>query len=703
MSASYHIQPGSKFDFNGLVLTYKRSTEENERPYIFENEVGHPYTFSHDEITRARADSTMRNWTPPSTALVRCGEVVHRARITIASASDAERDNVLRYMAYIDAWLAKPETPRSPRGLQPLIDAVYAQRRMEADSARRFEPPPYSVSRFQQIIRAYLNGGCHADALVPQTKLRGNHRQRLNQTVMDIVYNKTDELYLKPQGTTAAGLHQAIAKVIDDWNRSNPPDRSLLPPSYEAIRRFLDTLCRYTVIFCREGKQEANKFRMIGGGIVTQRANEIWEIDDTRVDLICRSADGKTVIGRPWMVIVIDRHTRMIMSFVLTFSPPDTASALEAVRLAIHNKDWVAKAGLGPKAKWLGEGTPRAIHVDNGGQYNTAAFKAAITLLGIMHCTLPFLKPWWKGTVERLIGTVMRQVFHIVPGTTYSNIFERDKETPPEQVAVSTLAEAQAKLLAWVVNEYQHKHHRGIEASPFAMWNKSFKNERFPMPHTAEQVDTALSLTTSGNIKHGGIVVDKLRYLTAHGLRMEMSPRFASKNEVIVRRDPSDLTAIQFLDPGITDIARADWHVAHICSAHRRRVEGQTLEEYLLGEAVRAKNPDLVERDPDRDETRQLVKDMQKDAATSPRLTDRVRAEGERERILKQTRHRVEREKNTAVGVAEGGDLQARLEAMDRPVPEPEVPPVADEDADEALDALRQGRPRSRTRTRRED
>ena len=704
MSPVYRIERDSKFLFDGLMLTYKRHIHGKKRPYVFEDEDGYPHTLSFRDIRNARHDSTLRNWERPSTAIVRCGEVVHRARVTIASARKTERDDVERYMAYINAWLAKPGTPRSARGLQPLIDAVYAQRRMEADNARRFEPPPFSVSRFQQLIRAYVNGGCHADALVPQTRLRGNHRQRLNQTVMDIVYHKTDELYLTLHGTTAAGLHQAVKEAVKYRNSQHLPEMALLPPSYEAIKRFVDGLCRYTVLFCREGKQVANnEFRMIGGGIVTERANEVWEIDDTRVDLICRSADGRTVIGRPWMIIVIDRHTRIIMSFVLTFSPPDTRSALEAVRLAIHNKDWVSKANLGLRTGWPAEGRPEAIHVDNGKQYNSAAFKAAVTFLGIQHFTLPVLKAWWKGTVERLIGTVMRQVFHVEPGTTFANIFERNDETPPEQVAVVTLAEAQAKLLSWVVNDYQHRHHRGIEATPFAMWNASIEQHPVLMPHTTQQVDAVLSITDSGHIKNGGIVLDGLRYLTAHGLRMEMSPRFASKDEVIVRRDPGNLTAIQFLDAGVADIARGDWHVAEICSAHRRRAEGQTLEEYRLGNALRAKNPDLVERDPEWNETRQLVKDMREDAAASPRLTDRRRAEGERERVLKQSKHRVERERNTAAGIAEGGDLQARLEAMDSPASPIDMPPAADQDADQALDALRKGRPRSRTRTRRED
>ena len=184
---------------------------------------------------------------------------------------------------------------------------------------------------------------------------------------------------------------------------------------------------------------------------------------------------------------------------------------------------------------------------------------------------------------------------------------------------------------------------------------------------------------------------------------MEMSSRSTLKNEVIVRRNPGDLTVIEFLDAGITHIARADWHKAYIRPEDRPRVEGRTFEEFRLARVLRAKNSELADRDPDWDETHKMAEDMQDYAAASPRLTNRVRAEGERERILKQNEHRFKRESDTAAGVDEGDDLQARLEAMDPPVSEPEVPPVADQDADEALDALRQGRRRSRTRTRQED
>ena len=73
MSPVYRIEPSMKFLFKGVVITFKSKTEGQDRPYIFEGEDGHPLTLSYDEIGRARADNTMRDWTPPSTALVRCG------------------------------------------------------------------------------------------------------------------------------------------------------------------------------------------------------------------------------------------------------------------------------------------------------------------------------------------------------------------------------------------------------------------------------------------------------------------------------------------------------------------------------------------------------------------------------------------------------------------------------------------------------
>ncbi len=696
----FQIHANRKFLMDGQTLTFRRYVRGKEQPYVFEDEDRFPLTFSHEELAEARDMNRLRDWTAPSPAIVRADSIIQRAPITFSSATEMERLTAERNQDYVNAWLAKPGTPKSVRGLAPIIEAVHARRAVMAEQQRCFEPPPLSVSRLQQLIRRYQMAGEVADALVPQVRLRGNHRQRLSQTVMDIIQDKIDDVYLVRNGQNVAGLHRIVVDEIERGNLRNRSGSPLMKPSYQAVRRVVGGLCPYTITFCREGEQAANaRFRQVGSGIVTERANEVWEIDDTRVDLICLHEDGKTVIGRPWMTVVIDRHTRMIMSFVLTFSPPDTESALEAMRLAIHRKERLALGGPDLRSDWPAEGRPDAVHVDNGKQYNSAAFKRGVTRLGIQHNTLPVLKAWYKGTVERLIGTVMRQVFHLVPGTTHSNIFDRDREAPPEQVAVATLADAKAKLLAWVVNEYQHRPHRGIGSTPYKMWKESLQKHPLRMPHAREQIDVALSVTAARTIRNGGIEVDGLRYLTAHGLRLEMAPGRGGEREVVVRRNPGDLTVIQFLDAGVGDPTREVWHDAHICAAHKPRVVGRTLDEYRLAKQLRANSPDLSNDDLDWNRTYEMVGADLQDEASSHRLGDRVRAEGKRERIIQQAERRTTTERNAGT-IEEGDDLQARLDATEQFLPADDrgaVPLVASEGL--SPDHFRRGRaPRSRRR-----
>ena len=96
-----------------------------------------------------------------------------------------------------------------------------------------------------------------------------------------------------------------------------------------------------------------------------------------------------------------------------------------------------------------------------------------------------------KGTVERLIGTLMRSVFHLVPGTTYSGIYERDEERPPDTVAESTIEELRRKLLDWIVNEYQYRHHKGIDDIPLHLWKESVAKDQQRLIPPREIIEAA--------------------------------------------------------------------------------------------------------------------------------------------------------------------------------------------------------------------
>ncbi|WP_338661248.1 transposase family protein [Pararoseomonas sp. SCSIO 73927] len=665
MTPSVTILPGQMFVYGGATIAFRYRAKDADRSYVFEDENRIPYALPPDEVILARAEDRLRDWSGVSVATVGGDRQIRRARVTYDSATEKERFLVERAHEYVMEWVNNQHVPRTDKELKKLCEVVHARRvEKAAKDKRKFaEPLCMSGSRLRQLIRIWKMGGEKADAIVTQQRFRGNYRTRLSATVTEIMWQVTDAIFLKLNGVSIAKLHRAIGKEIEKKNADLAPEARHAEPSYEAVNAHVKRICAYTLVFCREGKTVADeRFRLDQGGWLTTHANEIWEIDDTRVDLICLGKDGKTVIGRPWLTFVIDRHTRMIMSYVLTFSPPDTETALEAVRLAMLPKKFFSGREPGLGKFWPAQGRPDEIHVDQGKPYNSKGFKASMMRLGIPHHTLPRLKAWYKGTVERVFGTAMREVFHLVAGSTRSNFYDRDAdEIAPELVAEATLEEAEIKLLGWLLNEYMRRPHRGIQDTPLNMWERSMKDHDQRMPLTRADIINATSLSVGRRIRRGGIVVDELRYLTPHGLRMEMKATSPSDREVVVRRDPGDLTTISFLDARVTELSEERWHVATICPEHRPRVEGLTLLEYRLARALRRQNPDaFANDDPEWTSAREAARQTLEDDAASPKLTDRVRAEGRLEKKVKQAEYTVARLNEVAEGPT-GDDLQSTL------------------------------------------
>ena len=686
MTPSIAIPTGQRFLYEGKKIVFRYRAKNAERSYVFEDENRLPYALSPEEVILARTDNRLCDWVGVSIATIRSDRQICRARVTYSSGTEYERFLTDRTNEYIMEWVRNPKTPRTDRALQPLCDVVHARRVSRAwrSELKIAEPPCLSGSRLRQLIHTWKMGGEKADAIVTQHRFRGNYRTRLSETVTEIMWEQTDAVFLKLHGVSVAKLHRKIGEQIREKNKEAGGGVEVLPPSYEAVARHVKGICTYTVVFCREGEAAAaERFRLDQGGWLTTHANEVWEIDDTRIDLICVSKDGKTVIGRPWLTFVIDRHTRMIMSFVMTFSPPDTETALEAVRLAMLPKNFFSAREPGLAKHWPAQGRPDEIHVDNGKAYNSKAFSQAMTRLGVRHETMPLLKAWFKGTVERVLGTAMREVFHLMAGTTYARFYDRDAgEIAPELVAEATLEEAEIKLLAWLLNEYLRRVHRGIGDTPLRAWASSMREHDQRMPPTLEDINIATSMSVGRKVRRGGIVVDGLRYLTPHGLRMEMMSKSQRDREVIVRRSPGDLTTILFLDARVTDVSEERWYPATICPEHHPRVEGLTLVEYRLARALRRQNPEVFEsEDPNWVSTREAVRQNIDDDADSKRLTDRVRAEGRRERIVSQAEHTVTRLNQVAGGPSDN-DLQAVLDAssaQDAPsVPDTMAPAPSD-------------------------
>lgn len=136
-----------------------------------------------------------------------------------------------------------------------------------------------------------------------------------------------------------------------------------------------------------------NKYKSAAGSFSENltRPNQKWEVDSTVGDLML--ADGK----RHNIIAVIDVFTRRRLFLVARTSTANGIMSL--LRRAI---------GL-----W---GVPETLKSDNGQDYVSQVLETALLGLGIEHLLCQPFTPMEKPHVERAIGSLMDQLFELLPG-----------------------------------------------------------------------------------------------------------------------------------------------------------------------------------------------------------------------------------------------------------------------------------------------
>lgn len=81
---------------------------------------------------------------------------------------------------------------------------------------------------------------------------------------------------------------------------------------------------------------------------------EVIQIDHTPVDVIVVDQAHRRPIGRPYLTVAIDVHTRIVTGFLLSLEPPQATSVALCVAHAVLPKDdWLAKWRV--DASWPGK------------------------------------------------------------------------------------------------------------------------------------------------------------------------------------------------------------------------------------------------------------------------------------------------------------------------------------------------------------
>jgi len=435
--------------------------------------------------------------------------------------------------------LAVVDLPNSREYLEPAIRRVWERLKQPA------KPPGYvSVFRWKSRFQA---AGNDIYALVSGSERRGNRAHRYCDDVTAIIQDAIESTYLtRERRTVQDTLDRAIALVRKE-NELRPTGAQLPSPTRRLVSRAIEALPAFDKFAARYGHQAAIKrFRSVQAHRTTALPLERAEIDHTLLDMMVIDDTSGLPLGRPWVTACIDDYTRCLLGISISFEPPSHLTVAHCLKDAFLPKISLRERYPSIKNTWEAHGVMRELVVDNGVEFHSKSLEAACLSLGIEIHYSARKTPWFKGKIERFLGTLNAGVAHGNPGTTFRNIFDKDDYDPSKHVVVR-LAVLQEIVRRWVADVYHQRPHRSLDASPAVMWDSSIRPEDIQLPDDPARLDAILGRSEQRKLTHKGVELDGLLYNSPE--LTDLRRKHGDRLDVEVRVNDMDLATIIVLSP----------------------------------------------------------------------------------------------------------------------------------------------------------
>lgn len=385
-------------------------------------------------------------------------------------------------------------------------------------------------------------------------RAKGNRESRLAPEVRAIVSQVIEIRYLTRECISLTSLHDFVVAEIDLVNQERA--EKLKAPSYQAVREAVRALNPRDVLEARKGKRIADlKFNPVRLQKDPEAPLDLVEIDHTKADMFVVDDDTLLPIGRPWITLAMDRCTRMPFGIYVGYEPPSVHSVMQCLRNGMLPKTYVRRLVAEGRWKiqndWPVFGRPRELLVDLGLEFVGHDLEDFAGEVGINLRLSPRKSPWYKGAIERYLGTLNRQLLHEQRGTTFSNVLARDDYNPAENAVVpfQMLLEI---VHRWLLDIYAVRKHEGLGDVPSRAWAEL--TERFPVPPIADlaELDQLFGRIEDRKLQRTGIRFEDIHYVSDELVAWLADPDFlrrAPQCEVKFRYDPSNLGEIRVKDP----------------------------------------------------------------------------------------------------------------------------------------------------------
>lgn len=311
-------------------------------------------------------------------------------------------------------------------------------------------------------------------------------------------------------------------------------------PHYRTIKRRIDQIDPKVLLRDRHGaKAAADRYRPVVAEYSADYALQVVQIDHTRADIFIVDEVHRCPIHRPWLTLLIDIASRMVVGFYVSLEAPSATSVALACHHAVTPKTtWLEERGV--SAPWPVYGLPDVLHLDNAAEFKSKALQVGVQEHGIDLQYRPVATPHYGGHIERLIGTMMGEV-HLLPGTTFSNVKERG-DYDSEKHAVMTLREFEQWLTIQIVGRYHAEIHSSLLMPPNASWAQACAARPHPLrqPADAQKFFYDFLPFEWRKVRRDGLSMFNIHYqdglLSVWGGKLDRKLR--------VKYDPRDLSAV---------------------------------------------------------------------------------------------------------------------------------------------------------------
>jgi putative transposase len=425
--------------------------------------------------------------------------------------------------------------------IKPLLEQCSRNRHAVERVARA---ATVSTATLYRWLKLYGEGGIKALAPIARGIPQGS--ERLDPRVEQLITACIQRGLKESSSSTAIVLHVDIKAACDRLNAEHPHARPVRYPGLATVQRRLTKMKAQYENHRGETRQvlRERKQAMVGS-IEASEALELVQIDHTVLDVHAVDHETPEPIGRPTFTVAIDVHTRCVMGFALQLLPPGTLPAALCVQHMCYPKEpWLQRIGL--NVEWPMFGVPQYIHTDNAREFLSHGFGYGCAEILSEHITRPRCQPRYGGTIERLIGTLMRKV-RMLPGASYNDMLRKATKNPIRDARFTL--QALEWDLAREIAFYHDTRHAALGIPPRQMWEQALA-QRGRLSSPLPIVPADLFLIDFLPLKRRQVTKEGLALEGRHYWAEELRRYIDTETTLMVRPDLRDVRTLWVLLPG---------------------------------------------------------------------------------------------------------------------------------------------------------